>query len=599
MSKPALHQTTSEADRASRAWLRALQATAPIAAHPLRTLPVLVEELAETCGDAPALLSQRECLSYRTLIERANRYARWGLRHGLAQGETVCLMMPNRPEYLAIWLGLTRIGVVVALLNTSLAGAALAHCINVAQPRGIIVAAELVAAFESARPDLAAHPDVWLHGAAEVVFPRIDREIEELLGARLAHDELRPVSLDDRALYIYTSGTTGFPKAAIVSHHRVMRWSLWFAGMMDAGPADRMYDCLPMYHSIGGIVAIGSLLVRGGSVVIREKFSARQFWDDIVRWDCTLFQYIGELCRYLVHAEPHPREREHRLRLACGNGLKADVWNAFKDRFGIPRILEFYAATEGNFSLYNAEGQPGAIGRIPAFLARRLPTALIQFDVERGEPIRGADGFCARCPANQVGEAIGRISGHATGVFEGYTSESDSQKKILRDVFEPGDAWFRTGDLMRRDERGFFYFVDRIGDTFRWKGENVATSEVAEALSEYPGVAEANVYGVEVPGTDGRAGMAALVVDDRFALEGLRAHIDTRLPSYARPLFLRLCRAFEVTATFKHRKSDLALVGYDPTLTADPVYFNDAERGAFLPMDAPLFARIRSGQLRL
>jgi fatty-acyl-CoA synthase len=346
MNKPILEHTTSKADRAAKAWLRALEATAPIASHPLRTLPVLIEELGETIGDAPALLSDRECLSYRALAEEANRYARWGIARGFAKGEAICLMMPNRPEYLAIWLGLTRIGVIVALINTSLAGAALAHSIDVAQPRAIIVAAELADAFESASPHLTTHADAWLHGVAQAALPRIDREIEGLSGVRLTHAELRPVSLDDRALYIYTSGTTGLPKAAVVSHHRVMRWSLWFAGMMDTGPVDRMYDCLPMYHSIGGIVAIGSVLVRGGSVVIREKFSVREFWDDIVRWDCTLFQYIGELCRYLLRAEPHPREREHRLRLACGNGLKADVWNAFKDRFGIPRILEFYAATE-------------------------------------------------------------------------------------------------------------------------------------------------------------------------------------------------------------------------------------------------------------
>jgi len=599
MNKLVLDQTQSEADRPSNTWLRALQATAPIAAQPTRILPILIGELAETRGDAPALLSDRECLSYRALTARANRNARWGLEHGLAKGDAVCLMMPNRPEYLAIWLGLTRIGAVVALLNTSLVGAALAHCINVAEPRTIIVAGELLAAFESARPHLASHLDVWLHGGADAALPRIDQEVARLSGAPLDEAEQRPVTLADRALYIYTSGTTGWPKAAIISHHRVMRWSLWFAGMMDAGPGDRMYDCLPMYHSIGGIVAVGSLLVRGGSVVIREKFSAREFWKDIVRWDCTLFQYIGELCRYLVRAEPHPREREHRLRLACGNGLRADVWNAFKDRFGIPRILEFYAATEGNFSLYNAEGEPGSIGRIPAFLARQLPTALIRFDVERGEPIRGADGFCIRCPANQVGEAIGRIAAAAAGAFEGYTSGGDSQKKILRDVFERGDAWFRTGDLMRRDERGFFYFVDRIGDTFRWKGENVATSEVAQALAEYPGVLDANVYGVEIPGTDGRAGMAALVFDERFALAGLLAHLGAHLPGYAHPLLLRLCGAIEVTATFKHKKSDLARTGYDPALTGDPIYFNDADRGAFVPMDAALFARIQSGQVRL
>jgi fatty-acyl-CoA synthase len=605
MSVLALDQPPADregGDSAAKAWLRALAATAPIGAQPQRTLPAMIEELGGAFGDAPALISDRESLTYRELAARANRYARWAIELGVARGDTICLMMPNRPEYLAIWLGVTRIGGIVSLLNTSLAGAALAHCINIVAPKHIIVAAELIGAIEGACPRLAIQPRIWVHGAGHETFPRIDRAIERQSGARLSEAELRPVSIEDRALLIYTSGTTGLPKAANISHHRLLMWSLWFAGMMDTRPDDRMYDCLPMYHSVGGVVAIGALLVRGGSVLIRERFSARQFWDDVTGFDCTLFQYIGELCRYLTHAPPHPRERAHRIRLACGNGLRPDVWNAFKDRFRIPRILEFYAATEGNFSLYNVEGEPGAIGRIPPFLARRLPTALIAYDVDKGEAVRDADGFCIRCAVDQVGEAIGRIASPKSssgGRFEGYTNERDSRKKILRDVFEPGDAWFRTGDLMRRDERGFFYFVDRIGDTFRWKGENVATSEVSEALTECPGVVEANVYGVAVPNTDGRAGMAALVVDERFDLAQLRAHLAGRLPDYARPLFLRLLPRMEVTATFKHKRNDLARTGYDPSATEDAIYFNDAESGAFVRLDEALFRRIQSGKMRM
>jgi fatty-acyl-CoA synthase len=621
MSVPALDQPKREGgDSAAKAWLRALAATAPITAHPERTLPALIEDLAEIYGDAPALLSDRETLTYRELAARANRYARWGLELGLEPGDRVCLLMPNRPEYLAIWLGVTRIGGIVSLINTSLTGAALAHCINIVAAKHIIVAAELLGAIESARSRLAnqANPArIWVHGARALggdptTFPRIDCAVERQSGARLGGAERRPVSIEDRALLIYTSGTTGLPKAANISHQRLLNWSLWFGGMMDTRPSDRMYDCLPMYHSVGGIVAIGALLVNGGSVLIREKFSARGFWDDVTRFDCTLFQYIGELCRYLVHAPPHPREAEHQIRLACGNGLQPDIWNGFKDRFRIPQILEFYAATEGNFSLYNAEGEPGAIGRIPPFLARRLPTALIGFDVDKGEPVRTADGSCIRCSTNEVGEAIGRIPGTPSfavtagagpassgGRFEGYTNEQDSQKKILRDVFEPGDAWFRTGDLMRRDNRGFFYFVDRIGDTYRWKGENVATSEVSQALTQCGGVLEANVYGVTVPRTDGRAGMAAIVVDDRFDLVAFRSRLNERLPGYARPLFLRILGMMEVTATFKHKKSELARAGYDPTLTDDAIYFNDAGCGAFVRLDKTRYRRIQRGGMRV
>ena len=339
----------------------------------------------------------------------------------------------------------------------------------------------------------------------------------------LSPEEETGVSLSDRALCIYTSGTTGLPKAANVSHRRIMTWSYWFAGILNTGPADRTMNCLPMYHSVGGIVAIGSVLVSGGSVVLQEKFSARRFWDDVVRWDCTLFQYIGELCRYLLKAPENANERAHHLRLAFGNGLRADVWNAFQERFNIPHIVEFYAATEGTFSLINVEGEPGAIGRVPPFLKHRFPSALVKFDVARGEPMRDSDGFCVPCAPDEIGEAIGKIaSGAGAGArFEGYTSAEDSDAKILRNVFAAGDAWFRTGDLMRQDAKGFFYFVDRIGDTFRWKGENVSTFEVAEALNAVPGVIDATAYGVTIPGADGRAGMATLVIEAGLRFEAL------------------------------------------------------------------------------
>jgi fatty-acyl-CoA synthase len=320
----------------------------------------------------------------------------------------------------------------------------------------------------------------------------------------------------------------------------------------------------------------------------------------VARHDCTLMQYIGELARYLVNSPPHPREASHRIRLACGNGLRADVWESFTRRFAIPHVLEFYAATEGNLSLYNIEDKPGAIGRVPSFLAHRFPAAIVRFDVARGEPLRDAQGSCIRCAADEIGEAIGRIEGAAPGVrFDGYTDARASEKKILRDVFKPGDAWFRTGDLMRKDAQGYFYFVDRIGDTFRWKGENVATSEVEEAIGRCPGVLDATVYGVEIPGNDGRAGMAALVVGEGFDLAALRRHLDASLPSYARPVFVRIRAELETTATFKHQKSELARQGYDPGATKDAIYFSDPQRQTHLPVDAPLFERIQTGSVRI
>ncbi len=256
-------------------------------------------------------------------------------------------------------------------------------------------------------------------------------------------------------------------------------------------------------------------------MVLRERFSSSDFWPDIVRHDCTLFQYIGELCRYLVNSPPHPDEARHRLRLVCGNGLRPDIWNEFKQRFRIPKIIEFYAATEGNVTLFNFDGKPGAVGRIPWYLAHRFPTATIKYDVETDRPIRGADGLCIRCAPDEPGEAIGKIVSDPTmpgNRFEGYANKADDEHKILRDVFEPGDAWFRTGDLLRQDAEGYYYFVDRVGDTFRWKGENVSTTEVADMIARFPGIRDVTVYGVHVAGQEGRAGMAALVTEDGLDL---------------------------------------------------------------------------------
>jgi fatty-acyl-CoA synthase len=581
--------------------VRALEMTAPIARNTSVTFPVLIEALSDRFGAAPALLSDRDCLTYRALAQRANQYARWAIEQGLAAGEVVCLLMPNCPEYMAIWLGITRVRGIVSLLNTNLTGDSLAHSINLVAPKHVIVGADLVDAFAAVSPRLARGIKSWTHGQGDHGFPRIDHEIQRVAGDRLQSSECALPSIMDTALHIYTSGTTGLPKAAKVSHFRLMQWSHWFAGMMDTRSNDRMYNCLPMYHSIGGVVATGATLVNGGSAVLRERFSASHFWDDVVEWNCTLFQYIGELCRYLVNSPPHPREAEHRLRLCCGNGLRPDVWDEFKRRFRIPQIFEFYAATESSFSLYNCEGKPGAIGRIPSFLAHRISVALVKFDVETGEPIRNEEGFCIRCSANEVGEAIGKIlNGSSPGSrFEGYTDKEASDRKVLRNVFVNGDVWYRTGDLMRRDESGYFYFVDRIGDTFRWKGENVSTTEVADTICAYPGVIEAVVYGVVIPGTEGRAGMAAVVVSEDFGLVAFWQHLAERLPEYTRPLFLRIRGEIEMTATFKPKKQDLSREGYDPAVTADVIYFNDRVHQSFVKLDAVLYERLQTGNVRL
>jgi fatty-acyl-CoA synthase len=583
-----------------KAWVRALERTAPIERSPYLTLPALLGQLAERYGDAPALSSPDSTLSYRTLGETCNRYARWGLAQGLKSGDVICLFMANCPEYMAIWLGLSRVGVTVALINTNLAGEALLHSVNTVAPRAVIAGAALAATLTRVRARFGAAVQCWVHGASDCDLPRVDLAVGALSGETPAVGEFPAPRLSERALCIYTSGTTGLPKAANVSHYRLMQWSHWFAGLMDTQPADRMYNCLPMYHSVGGVVATGATLVSGGAVVIRERFSARNFWSDVTAERCTLMQYIGELCRYLLASEPAPDETRHSLRIACGNGLRADVWVPFQERFRIPQILEYYAATEGNFSLYNCEGRAGAIGRIPPFLAHRLPVALVSFNLDTGLPARDAQGRCRRCAVDEVGEAIGQIvSDQGASRFEGYTDGAASEKKILRDVFAPGDSWYRTGDLMRQDAQGFFYFVDRVGDTFRWKGENVSTTEVAAVIAACPGVADVAVYGVAVPGTDGRAGMAALVVDKDFDLADFRSRVATQLPAYARPVFVRLLTTLEITGTFKLRKQDLLSEGYDPGKVSDPVFIDSASQGAYTALDGALFRALQEGRLRI
>jgi fatty-acyl-CoA synthase len=581
--------------------VRALERTATIERNPRRTLPIVIDDLAGRYESAPALTSADTTLSYRSLAREANRYCRWALAQGLRPGDVVCLLLENCPAYMASWLGLTRAGITVALLNTHLTGESLRHCIRIVSPRGLIAGAGFSERVLAGPEPIVAGVRCWSLGG-DTSLPRVDQALEEFAGESLSAAECAPPSLADRALYIYTSGTTGLPKAAVVSHHRLMQWSHWFAGLMDITPADRLYDCLPMYHSVGGVVATGATLVGGGAVVVRERFSASRFWADVTAERCTVFQYIGELCRYLVNGTSAAEAAGHNLRLACGNGLRADVWQSFQSRFGIPQVLEYYAATEGTFSLYNCEGQVGSIGRIPAFLSHRYPVALVRSDPATGTPERDSEGRCMPCRPGEVGEAIGRIAARTNTAgteFEGYADPEATRRKVLRDVFEPGDAWYRTGDLMSRDQQGFYYFVDRIGDTFRWKGENVSSTEVGSVLAGCRGVADVAVYGVTVPGTEGRAGMAALVVTAEFDLSVLRSELAEKLPEYAQPLFLRLVSTLEVTGTFKLRKQELADEGYDPARISDPLYFNAAQQGRYERLDQSLHQRIAQGLERL
>lgn len=577
------------------------------------TVADLVEQRAARTPDAEAIRFEGRIITWAEYDRAGNRYANWARELGIGSGDVVALLMENRPEFLFCWLGLAKLGAIGALINSNLSGSSLAHCLRVSDARLLVLGSELREAWEGARPLLENPPVVWLTadnapGASDDAQGRLAGDYCDLDTAlEQVGDTLEPSlreGLTTRAklFYIYTSGTTGNPKAANISHYRFLQIGASFAGMSRATEQDRIYVVLPLYHSAGGMCAVGIALNSGSTIVLGRKFSASRFFTECADEGVTLFQYIGELCRYLVNSPPQPDEREHRIRLCLGNGLRPDVWETFQQRFRIPEIVEFYGATEGNVALVNPDGKVGAIGRVPPLLDRLYNVKLVRFDIESEGPERGADGFCIECKPGEVGEAIGLIPkdpNTVLGQFEGYTDKTATEKKLLSNAFEDGDSWFRTGDLMRKDADGYYYFVDRIGDTFRWKGENVSTNEVSSVLGAYPGVKEANVYGVSVPGTDGRAGMASLVVDTTFDLGGLHGALEAELASYARPLFVRLAREIEITGTFKHRKVDLVEEGFDPDNISDLLYFADPETRAFVTLDSAMYQRIVKGQVRI
>jgi fatty-acyl-CoA synthase len=564
-----------------------------------RTISDIVEDFARQKPNNEAILFEDRICDYAELEANANRYARWAISQGVRKGAVVVLFMENRPEYLFAWLGLVKLGAVAALVNTNLRGAALAHCIGIANARHAIVGSELAGPFVAALATLESKPIGWSTGGRAIGTEDLDAALAESSPASLDKAAREGLVCKDNAFYIYTSGTTGMPKAANFSHMRMLYMMYGFAGALNATERDRMYDALPLYHSTGGVCAPGVALTTGGSLVIRRKFSVHDFWNDCYRYKPSFFQYIGELCRYLLNAPPSPHERDHGIRAITGNGLRPEIWKAFQARFAIPKIVEFYGATEGNVSMLNYDGKVGAVGRVPQYMRGFIRTRIVKFDVERELPIRDTDGFCIECLDGEAGEAIGEIENEAGRTFEGYTQSSDTQKKLLRDVFRKGDVWFRTGDLMRRDEHGYFYFVDRIGDTFRWKGENVATSEVADALGAVPGIAEANVYGVPVPGQDGRAGMAALVTAPTFDPTMLGDALKANLPSYAIPVFLRLRPEMEITGTFKQRKVELVKEGFDPAQIADPLFWHNPATARYEQLDNESYRAILSGTVKL
>ena len=560
------------------------------------------EEAVDRFPDHIAIQDDQRSISYRDLDAMANRFGHWAQSRRLKRGDTIALVMLNRAEYLAAWLGFAKVGVATALINTNLTGHALAHCLNISNASQIVTDEDCWRRVEDARPLVGRNLMLWVLGLADIDEADerrgLDKPVRGGSSVRPNRSIRAGLTNRDTALYIYTSGTTGLPKAARITHARARTYMRAFAGATAATDKDVTFNVLPLYHSTGGLVGVGPALLNGGRLVLRKRFSASSFWPDVKASGATLFVYIGELCRYLVNCPEHPDERRHRLRLAFGNGLRPDVWADFQARFAIPDILEFYGSTEGNVSLFNFDGKPGAIGRVPGFVRKQINFRLVRFDLETELPTRGSDGLCQLARPGEVGEAIGQIGDDSRHDFSGYADKAASEKKILRDVFVRGDRWFRTGDLMRQDSDGYVYFVDRIGDTYRWKGENVSTAEVEQRLADAPGVREVIAYGVPVPGQEGKAGMVALVVEGRFSAKAFAEWADQELPPYARPAFVRLIKSADTTGTFKYKKTDLVADGFDPDKVDGVLYVRGGKSG-YTKLTEAARAAILSGDTRL
>ena len=551
-----------------------------------------VEEQAAEHGERPFIYFEDRVISYSELNAQANRVAHLGRDAGLRRGDVAALMLENRPEFISTWVGLAKLGVTAVLVNTNVTGAALVHALDVSGAHHVFVGEECLENLEGVGAEALSsyavfvHPDAGargLDGATDLgsALPaqpdtNLDRSVRQGL---VAGDDL---------FHIFTSGTTGLPKAARLSHMRYLGVGDGMSAIAGYGPDDVIYCVLPLYHGAAGMVVVSCALTQGAAISLQRRFSASRFWDGARRHGVTGCQYIGEICRYLLNQPPRDDDRDHGIRVMMGAGLGPDIWEEFQSRFGIEQILEGWSSTEANTSLINLDNRAGSCGRIP--FKEMHNGRLVRYDVETDQHLRNASGFCEECEPGEIGEFLGMIldlPDSGAGRFEGYTSKEDTEKKILRDVFQAGDVWYRSGDLLRRDEDDYYYFVDRIGDTFRWKSENVSTQEVAEALSGFPGLQIANVFGVRVAGMEGRAGMSALVLEDLNAFDGQSffKFVSEKLPRYAAPVFVRLVREPDVTTTFKLKKTDLQGSGYSPELVSDPLYVRDEALESYVALD--------------
>ncbi|XP_007527943.1 long-chain fatty acid transport protein 6 [Erinaceus europaeus] len=548
----------------------------------------------------PFIIYEGDIYTYQEVDKRSSRVAHVLLDHStLKRGDTVAMLMSNEPDFIHVWLGLTKLGCVVAFLNSNIRSNSLLHCIRSCEPRALIVGEDLLGNIEEILPNLPEGISVW--GMKDSVPDGIISLKEKL---STASDKPVPRSrhvtsnLKSVCLYIFTSGTTGLPKAAIITQIQALMGSagLWAFGCT---ANDIIYITLPLYHSSGSILGIGGCIELGATCVLKRKFSASQFWNDCKKYNVTTFQYIGELCRYLCKQPKRDGEKNHQVRLAIGNGLGKEVWKEFLDRFGNIKMCELYGATEGNICFMNHTGKIGSVGRTNFIYKLFFKFDLIKYDFQKDKPIRNEQGWCCPVKTGEPGLLISRVN--AKHPFFGYAgNKKHTEKKLLCDVFEKGDLYFNTGDLMVEDQ-SFLYFWDRIGDTFRWKGENVATTEVADVIGKLDFIQEANVYGVSVPDYEGKAGMASIILkpNKSLDLEKIYEQLVTFLPAYACPRFLRIQEKMEMTGTFKLKKFQLVEEGFNPLNILDPLYFIDNLKRSYVPLTKELYNQIMTGEIKL
>ena len=538
-----------------------------------------VEANALKFGQRSAIVFEGQEVNWSEFNALANRYAHYLKSQGVQRGDTVSVIMENRIEFLALLVGVNKIGVTAGLINTNLTGKPLVHCITVTHSKKCIFGSEVSGALNEVKDELGLTegedyfemPD----GGLDATTNWAKNLVEGAAAASSENpEETSLITLGEVALYIFTSGTTGLPKAAVLSNRRYLT-SADMAAMagFKCTEQDRMYICLPLYHGTGLMVGAGAAMVSGASMFIRRKFSASNFLPEVREHGCTLLVYIGELCRYLSNTEAQAGDDKNPLRSMMGNGMRPDVWLGFKKRFGISRVAEFYGASEGNVAFANLMNRDCTVGMTSA------EVALVEYDVDNDEIVRDAAGRCVPVKAGEPGLLLGKITEDT--VFEGYTDPEATEKKIVRSALETDDAWFNSGDLMRTVDVGFtlgyphYQFVDRVGDTFRWKSENVSTNEVGEIINGFDQIKFCNVYGVEIPGTDGRAGMAAVTLQDGVAeldVDAFSTFLRSELPAYAVPLFVRIQPDIDVTGTFKMVKGDLRKQAYDIRSFDDTVY---------------------------